>query len=47
MCAAPGSKTAQLIEYLHSDESNPIPSKYIHIFSIIHLYFILRWFCYC
>lgn len=38
MCAAPGSKTAQLIEYLHSDESNPIPSKYIHIFSIINLY---------
>ena len=25
MCAAPGSKTAQLIEYLHADESNPIP----------------------
>ena len=22
MCAAPGSKTAQLIEYLHKDESS-------------------------
>lgn len=29
MCAAPGSKTAQLIEALHSDESKPIPSGFI------------------
>ncbi len=29
MCAAPGSKTAQIIECLHRDESNPIPSKSI------------------
>lgn len=27
LCAAPGSKTAQLIEYLHADEDKPIPSK--------------------
>lgn len=27
MCAAPGSKTAQLIEMLHSDPNVPIPSK--------------------
>lgn len=27
MCAAPGSKTAQIIECLHRDETNPIPSK--------------------
>lgn len=26
MCAAPGSKTAQLIEALHADENQPIPS---------------------
>ncbi|CAF0718983.1 unnamed protein product [Brachionus calyciflorus] len=25
MCAAPGSKTAQLIEFLHQDRNNPIP----------------------
>jgi tRNA (cytosine34-C5)-methyltransferase len=25
MCASPGSKTAQLIEFLHSDTSDPIP----------------------
>ena len=25
MCASPGSKTAQLIEFLHQDKSNPIP----------------------
>ncbi|XP_041375644.1 RNA cytosine C(5)-methyltransferase NSUN2-like [Gigantopelta aegis] len=29
MCAAPGSKTAQLIEYLHADESKPIPDGFI------------------
>ena len=30
MCAAPGSKTAQLIEFLHSADTsdNPIPSIY-------------------
>jgi len=29
MCAAPGSKTAQLIEFLHSADTldNPIPGK--------------------
>ena len=26
MCASPGSKTAQLIEMLHQDKSNPTPS---------------------
>lgn len=29
MCAAPGSKTAQLIEMIHADEKIPIPGKYI------------------
>ena len=29
MCAAPGSKTAQLIESLHKDESNPIPEGFV------------------
>lgn len=29
MCAAPGSKTAQLIEALHVDESKPIPTGYV------------------
>lgn len=28
MCAAPGSKTAQLIEMLHSDENVPVPGKW-------------------
>lgn len=27
MCAAPGSKTAQLIEYLHADSADPMPGK--------------------
>ncbi|KHJ46963.1 hypothetical protein D918_02503 [Trichuris suis] len=27
-CAAPGSKTVQILEMLHSDESVPIPSKF-------------------
>ena len=26
MCAAPGSKTAQLIEALHKDEDIPLPT---------------------
>lgn len=26
MCAAPGSKTAQIIEFLHSESNAPIPS---------------------
>jgi len=26
MCAAPGSKTAQLVELLHKDEKEPIPA---------------------
>jgi tRNA (cytosine34-C5)-methyltransferase len=29
MCASPGSKTAQLIEFLHSDPSNPVPDGYV------------------
>ncbi|XP_061429133.1 RNA cytosine-C(5)-methyltransferase NSUN2-like [Lethenteron reissneri] len=29
MCAAPGSKTAQLIEMLHSDMSTPLPDGFI------------------
>lgn len=29
MCAAPGSKTAQLIEMLHSDENNPVPEGFV------------------
>lgn len=29
MCAAPGSKTAQLIELLHADDSIPIPSGFV------------------
>ena len=32
MCAAPGSKTAQLIELLHSDENNPVPGEYWKVF---------------
>ena len=28
MCAAPGSKTAQLIESLHADENQQPPSKF-------------------
>lgn len=27
MCAAPGSKTAQLIEMIHTDENKPIPGE--------------------
>jgi tRNA and rRNA cytosine-C5-methylases len=26
MCAAPGSKTAQIIEMIHAADSNPVPS---------------------
>ncbi|CAF0992223.1 unnamed protein product, partial [Didymodactylos carnosus] len=29
MCAAPGSKTAQIIEFLHQDETNPIPNGFV------------------
>lgn len=29
MCAAPGSKTAQLIELLHADENIPIPTGFV------------------
>lgn len=29
MCAAPGSKTAQLIELLHADDSIPVPSGFV------------------
>lgn len=35
MCAAPGSKTAQIIECLHRDEMNPIPSKSLLTLSAI------------
>ena len=28
MCAAPGSKTAQLIEMLHADENVTIPGRF-------------------
>lgn len=28
MCAAPGSKTAQIIEYLHADTDEPMPGMY-------------------
>jgi len=31
MCAAPGSKTAQLIEYLHADTDNPMPGRGRHL----------------
>ena len=34
MCAAPGSKTAQLIEFLHKDKSNPCPDGFV----IVSLY---------
>lgn len=29
MCAAPGSKTAQLIEALHADDTKPVPSGFV------------------
>ena len=29
MCASPGSKTAQLIEFLHADKSNPTPEGFV------------------
>lgn len=29
MCAAPGSKTAQLIEALHADETKPVPTGFV------------------
>lgn len=29
MCAAPGSKTAQLIEFLHQDKTNPTPDGFV------------------
>lgn len=29
MCAAPGSKTAQLIEYLHANTTNPVPDGFV------------------
>lgn len=38
MCAAPGSKTAQLIEMIHADEKIPIPGNYIQKkFSVNHI----------
>ena len=30
MCAAPGSKTAQIIELLHQDENKPIPGESLY-----------------
>jgi tRNA (cytosine34-C5)-methyltransferase len=35
MCSAPGSKTAQLIELLHKDKSNPCPDGFV----IVYFYF--------
>lgn len=35
MCSAPGSKTAQLIEFLHKDKSNPCPDGFV----IVYFYF--------
>ena len=35
MCAAPGSKTAQLIEALHVDENIPVPGKYFMSFTVV------------
>ena len=29
MCASPGSKTAQLIEFLHRDKTNPVPEGFV------------------
>ncbi|XP_067932243.1 RNA cytosine-C(5)-methyltransferase NSUN2-like [Watersipora subatra] len=29
MCAAPGSKTAQMIEYLHADSDDPMPDGFV------------------
>lgn len=29
MCAAPGSKTAQLIEMIHSEEGGPLPEGFV------------------
>ena len=40
MCAAPGSKTAQLIEFLHADESIT-PTGKIMIFSIDLIWMLL------
>ena len=31
MCAAPGSKTAQLVEFLHADESVAVPGEFLGI----------------
>jgi 16S rRNA C967 or C1407 C5-methylase (RsmB/RsmF family) len=36
MCAAPGSKTAQLIEYLHQDENVNIPGILNHFITVAH-----------
>lgn len=49
MCAAPGSKTAQLIEALHVDSENSIPSGFVvangcRIFIIIELFVIRKYF---
>ena len=38
MCAAPGSKTAQLIEMLHATETSSMPGNVILVLSIqLHL----------
>ena len=29
MCASPGSKTSQLIEFLHADKNNPTPEGFV------------------
>jgi tRNA (cytosine34-C5)-methyltransferase len=47
MCASPGSKTAQLIEALHADKSNPVPGEFFFktkFFLFITLKLILAFF---
>lgn len=49
MCAAPGSKTAQLIEMIHADEGNILPgNKYSIILMTVQISvinFCSRGFC--
>lgn len=39
MCAAPGSKTAQIIEALHADSSHPIPGQCVVGVNVV----VLEW----
>ena len=34
MCAAPGSKTTQLIEMLHADMNVPFPGMYVWVWGL-------------